>query len=295
MSELDLRQLRYFVTVAHEGQMTRAAQRLQLAQPALSQAIARLETQVGVKLLDRHPRGVTVTRAGAAFLEKAQATLAAIEEASATARAWASHQDGRLRAGFVSLTPPMLAGELFPRFSAAYPSVQIDWRELGYPRESARAWLGEADVALIWFAPAIPGLASQPIRTSPLVVAMAESHPLADRNELRVEDVLDETFPGIVGCDPEWLGNWGLDAYRGAPARRTDDGAKTPEEVTWIVISGRAITTVPEIVAVPYAHLGIRAIPLVDARPAVLELVWPEDATTPLVADLVELARERTG
>jgi DNA-binding transcriptional LysR family regulator len=271
--------------------MTRAAQRLQLAQPALSQAIARLETQVGVKLLERHPRGVTVTPAGAAFLEKAQATLAAIDEASATARSWASQEEGRLRAGFVSMTPPMLAGDLFPRFSAAYPGVTIEWRELGYPRQDARSWLGDADVALIWFAPSIPGLASQPIRTSPVVAVVADGHPLANRTELRVQDLFDETFPGIVGCDPVWLGNWGLDAYRGAPARRTDDGAKTPEEVAWIVSSGRAITTVPEIVAVPYAHLGIRAIPLIDARPVSLELVWPEGAATPLVEDLVNLAR----
>ena len=280
------------MTVADEGQMTRAAQRLQLAQPALSQAIARLEAQVGVKLLERHPRGVRVTRAGAAFLEKAQATLAAVEDASATARSWASQQDGRLRAGFVSLTPPMMAGDLFPRFSATYPEVTVEWREIGYPAQDARTWLGDCDVALIWFAPTIPGLAHQPVRTSPLVVAMAEGHPLAERTELRVRDVLDETFPGIVGCDPGWLGNWGLDAYRGRPARRTDDGAKTPEEVTWLVTSGRAITTVPEIVAVPYAHLGIRAVPLIDARPAVLELVWPEGIPAPLVEDLVKMACE---
>lgn len=295
MSDLDLRQLRYFVTVAHEGQMTRAAQRLQLAQPALSQAIARLETQVGVRLLDRHARGVTVTPAGAAFLEKAQATLAAIEDASATARAWAIQEGGRLRAGFVSMTPPMLAGDLFPRFAAAYPDVTIEWRELGYPRQDARTWLGEADVGLIWFAPSLPGLANQPIRTSPMVAVMADTHPLATRAELRVRDVFDEVFPGIVGCDPSWLSNWGLDAYRGAPARRTDDGVGTPEEVAWIISSGRAITTVPEIVAVPYAHLGIRAVPLIDARPAVLELVWPEGKETPLVEELVELARQGAG
>jgi hypothetical protein len=82
-----------------------------------------------------------------------------------------------------------------------------------------------------------------------------------------------------------------LDAYRGAPARRTDDGAVTPEEVASIVASGRAVTTVPEIVAVPFAHLGIRAIPLIDAEPAVLTLVWPEGGATPLVADLAVLAR----
>ena len=272
--------------------MTRAARRLQLAQPALSQAIARLEAQVGVRLLERGPRGVTATPAGEAFLEKAEATLAAVDEASATARSWARDQEGRLHAGFMAMTPPMMAGDLVSRFLAAHPEATIEWRQLGYPPLDARAWLNNSDVALIWFAPSAPGLASQAIRTSPLVAAMAETHPLAERDELSVADVLDETFPGIVDwADPVWLGYWGLDAYRGAPARRTDDAAVTPEEVASIVASGHAITTVPAIVAVPFAHLGIRAIPLTDAEPAVLELVWPEGAATPLVAALVELAR----
>jgi DNA-binding transcriptional LysR family regulator len=272
--------------------MTRAARRLKLAQPALSQAIARLEAGLGVKLLVRNPRGVTLTPAGAAFLAKAQAALAAVEDLSATARSWARDEQRRLHAGFMSLTPPMMAGELFSRFTEEHPDVTIEWRQLGYPTLDPRSWLGDSDAGLIWFAPTGPGLAGQAIRSSPLVVAMHERHPLANRAELRVEDVLEETFPGVVDwCDPIWLGYWGLDSYRGAPARRTDDGAVTPEEVALIVASGRAVTTVPEIVAVPFAHLGIRAIPLIDAEPAVLMLVWPEGAATRQVEDLVGLAR----
>lgn len=273
--------------------MTRAARRLQLAQPALSQSIARLEAQLGLRLLERNPRGVSLTAAGEAFLEKARATLAAADEMQATSRSWARQEEGRLHAGFMSMTPPMMAGDLFPRFTAEHPGVSVEWRQLGYPTRAPRTWLGELDAGLIWFAPTGPGLASQPIRTSPLVAAMAEMHPLASRAELSVADVIDETFPGVVDwCDSGWLGYWGLDAYRGAPARRTDDGAATPEEVASIVASGRAITTVPEIVAVPFADLGIRAIPLLDAAPAVLTLVWPDGAATPLVEDLAALARE---
>ena len=174
--------------------MTRAARRLALAQPALSQAMARLETQVGAQLLERHPRGVALTQAGEAFLEKAQATLAAMDDVQATARSWARQQEDRLHIGFMSLTPPMMAGDLFSCFMADHPSATIEWRQLGYPSLSPRDWLGGSDAGLIWFAPTGPGLAVQPIRTSPLVVAMTNTHPLADRSELRVEDVLDETF-----------------------------------------------------------------------------------------------------
>jgi DNA-binding transcriptional LysR family regulator len=293
LSDLELRQLRYFVTVAEDGQMTRAARRLQLAQPALSQAIARLESQVGVKLLERNPRGVTPTPAGQAFLEKARATLAAVEDVHALARSWARAETGRLLVGFLSLTPPMMAGDLFARFASAHPEVNVEWRELGYPTRDTRAWLGDADAALIWIAPSGPGIASQAVRLSPLVVAMSEGHRLAKRSELRIADVKDETFPGVVDwCDPDWLGHWGLDRYRGARSRRTEDAAASPQEVASIVASGRAITTVPDLVAGPFGPLGIKAIPLVDAEPVPLALVWPQDAGNPLVADLAALACE---
>ncbi len=238
--------------------MTRAARRLQLAQPALSQAIARLEAQVGVKLLERNPRGVTLTSAGQAFLEKARGALDAVDAAQATARSLARTEAGRLVIGFLSLTPPMLAAELFDRFGEANPELELVWRELGYPKLDVKEWLADADAALAWVAPTGPGLASLPLRTSALVVAVGERHPLAARTELTIAEVIDETFPGVASwCDPGWLGFWGLDRYRGGPARRTSDAADTPQEVASIVASGRAITTVPEIVALPFGPMGI--------------------------------------
>ena len=104
--------------------------------------------------------------------------------------------------------------------------------------------------------------------------------------------MLDETFPGIVDwVRPRVARLLGPRRLPGGPAPRTDDGAVTPEEVASIVASGRAITTVPEIVAVPFAHLGIRAIPLIDADPAVLSWSGRRAAPLPLVEDLAELAR----
>src|SRR5213593_484826 len=98
---LRLEQLRYFVTVAEEGQMTRAARKLHLAQPALSQAIAQLEGELGIDLLERHPRGVTLTPAGEAFLPKARAALDADTDAALTARSLARAARDTMEVGFI--------------------------------------------------------------------------------------------------------------------------------------------------------------------------------------------------
>ena len=101
-----------------------------------------------------------MTPAGAAFLAKAQATLASVEDLNATARSWPATRKGVLHAGFMSLTPPMMAGDLFPRFEAEHPDVTIEWRQLGYPTTEPRSWLGDTDAGLIWFPPTGPGVAA---------------------------------------------------------------------------------------------------------------------------------------
>src|SRR3974377_1945476 len=100
-----IRQLRYFVTVAEEGQMTRAARRLHLAQPALSQAIAQLEADLRVTLFEAHARGAPLTPAGKTFLVKARASVAAWDDALATTRAHAQTDPGTVEFGFVGVAP----------------------------------------------------------------------------------------------------------------------------------------------------------------------------------------------
>ncbi|MGA2321991.1 MAG: LysR family transcriptional regulator [Solirubrobacteraceae bacterium] len=100
-------QLRYFVTVAEEGQMTRAATKLHIAQPALSQAIAQLESELGFSLLERHARGVTLTPAGEKFLEKARVALAAAADAFLMAESLARAVKRTIGFGFMG-SPPVL-------------------------------------------------------------------------------------------------------------------------------------------------------------------------------------------
>ena len=291
-----LTQLRYLVTVAEEGQMTRAARKLHLAQPALSQAIAQLESELGVELLHRNPRGVTPTEAGEAFLVKARTALAATEDAALTARSFARGPSGELRFGFLGLPPFDKAPQLFANFNDANPQAQLSFHELGFPRGSTASWLAGVDMAMCFSPTPHPEVEVQPLWTEPRVVMVSKHHPLAQRTELTLKDALDETF---LGCDPSveegWAGFWRLDDHRdGRPARVTADRALSASEMAALVASGRAITTLASSSAalVPKVVTDVVAIPLADADPAVLAVAWRRDHHNPLVEAFVAVARE---
>ena len=118
-------QLSYFVKVAEIGQITAAARILHVAQPALSQSINHLEAQLGVKLLDRHPRGVSLTPAGRIFLAKAKLALDAQDDAAATAASLARDLRGALQIGFLSIPPMLIAPALLERFGREHPQVEV--------------------------------------------------------------------------------------------------------------------------------------------------------------------------
>ena len=151
-----LRQLHYFVTVAEEGQLTRAAQRLHLSQPALSQAVAQLEAQLGVELLERHARGVGLTTAGEAFFEKARSAVQALAEVDVAADTLSRAARHSFGCGFIGSPPTIEAPELFEQFSLAYPDVAVAFRELPFPCDTTATWLEEVDAALCFAPTRIP-------------------------------------------------------------------------------------------------------------------------------------------
>ena len=290
-----LEQLRYFVAVAEEGQFTRAARDLHVAQPALSQAIANLESELGVELLTRHARGVTPTPAGETFLAKSRVALAATRDAAMTARSLARAAAGTLEFGFVGLPPMADAPHLFAAFAEAEPEAVLSFRGLPYPRGSLASWLADVDVALCHSPTADPEVQVFPLWGEQRFVVAPGDHPLARRRELVVGEVLDETYVGShLGVDPEWAGFWRLDDHRGGPAPNvTGDRALGLAATVATIACGRAITTVPASQARAVGDLltGVVTIPLRDARPAVLSLLWRRDVHNPLVRSLASVAK----
>jgi len=287
------RHLRYFVTVAEERQITRAARKLHIAQPALSQAIAQLESEIGIELLERHSRGVTLTPAGEAFLVKARIALAAGDDAADTARWLARAARDAMEVGFVGPPPTLNAPELFAAFEDSHPDAKVSFRDLPFPCGATRSWLGEVDVAFCHLPTVGPGVDVQAVRLEPRAVVAHNSHSLARRTELTVAEVLDETFLSYhPDVQPTWAGFHSLDDHRGGPPQATTvDRAATTMQMGGIMASRRAITTLPLCDArLAQQVLPVVAIPLSDADPAVLSLVWRRENHNPLVHALVAFA-----
>jgi DNA-binding transcriptional LysR family regulator len=176
---LELRHLQYFVTIAEQGSFTRAAERLWLAQPGLSTQIRRLEAELGVKLFERHARGVDLTEAGELFLARVRLALAAVETASATGRDLEAGVIGSLRLGVAGEARWRLTSDLLKRFTRERTGVALTlleghggtlWRDLRDRR---------LDAVLAPAGNASPDLRTMKVGSEPWVVLMGTGHPLA--------------------------------------------------------------------------------------------------------------------
>src|ERR1700754_2123060 len=122
---MELRQLRYYVAVAEELHFRRAAERLHITQPAVSEQVRKLEAELGVQLLDRAPRGVSLTAAGSEMLEEARRVLRQADIATRAARTAGRYGLGRLRVGYLADAIPRHVPQSLARFAAAVPGIEV--------------------------------------------------------------------------------------------------------------------------------------------------------------------------
>ncbi len=295
-------QLRYFVAVAEEGQITRAAEKLYIAQPALSQAISQLEAELGLQLLERHPRGVRLTPSGEAFLEKARAVVDTERDVQLTAQSLARAARGVVEVGFIGPPPLMTAPALFAAFAERHPEAEVSFRELPFPRGATRKWLENVDAAFCQPPEPGDGIEAHHVRVEPRALVVPCDHPLAGREQARVEQALGETFISYhPEVQPAWAGWHSLDDHRGGPPlASTGDRVGTSLEMLGRLGSlptARAVTALPAADAELVAHVlpGVSAVRLLDAAPATVSLVWHADDARPLVQALVDAAPAATG
>jgi DNA-binding transcriptional LysR family regulator len=207
---MELRHLRYFLAVAEELHFHRAATRLHISQPPLSQQIRALERELGVTLLERNRRRVALTAAGEAFRDDTRAILAAVDRASERAQNIARGSIGTLSIGFVgsamfSETLP----DILREFRSSRPDVALVLRELPTVVQLQALVGGELDVGVIRGPIAAseldPQLELMTIQRERLVAALPADHPLAARRRLRAADLRGETFVILARRDAPGL------------------------------------------------------------------------------------------
>lgn len=176
---MDLRRLRYFVAVAEERSVGKAAERLRMAQPPLSVQIRKLEAELGTPLFRRGTRGMDLTEAGLALLARASEALALAEEGIEAARAIASGQRGRLSVGYMFVLASALLPRLVPELRRSLPGVDLDFVELS--ASTRERLLLDRAVSVALCMPAIHHREIQvaQIGTQPLMLAIPSRSPLA--------------------------------------------------------------------------------------------------------------------
>ncbi len=294
---MELRHLRYFVTVAEERNITRAAVRLRVAQPALSRQLSDLENEVGVKLLDRGRHGVQVTAAGREFQRRAKTILADAARAADAARIAGGAIAGRLALGFPTglhldhLSPVIRAfRETNPRaefqFIHSLPSAQL---------KGLRD--GSLDLAFVNLPGPLNGMNHCVVWRVPFEVVLPENHRLARRKSLEFKDLTGEDF---VFCTRESRPEFYDEFFRrctnaGFRPQVAQEVGGYPTTMLALVGLGVGLSVLPHFERAE----GIRGIvwrPL--AKPKLwtdFAIVWPKKAASPLLLEFVGLAHQMLG
>ncbi|MET0661185.1 MAG: LysR family transcriptional regulator [Steroidobacteraceae bacterium] len=251
---IELRHLRYFIAVAEEGHITRAAERLGIQQPPLSLQIRALEQELDVQLFRRVPRGVELTPAGAALLEHARGVLDQVDRATAITRRTARGEQGRLVIGFTSSTPfhPFVP-RIIRAFRELSPLVSLQLEESGSSELVQALRNEEIDAAFIRSPVAdIDGLLVRPLLEESMIAALPAAHPLATvanamSSPLALAQLANETF--ILYKRPGGPGLYDaiITACRGAGfSPRVGQEAPRILSTLNLVAAGLGVSIVPE-------------------------------------------------
>jgi DNA-binding transcriptional LysR family regulator len=291
---VELRHLRYFRAVAEELHFGRAAERLHMAQPPLSQQILQLERELGVTLLVRSTRKVELTAAGQAYLKQVVAILDSADEAGAQARRIAEGVEGHLAIGCVGSATYSLLPRLVRALRDELPGVDVSVRgEMLAPAQIAALLTGEIDLALLRPPVEQPGVLVETVRRDRLLVALPEGHALATRDDLSVSDLRDEEFVAHAGHGRSVMSSilTAMCADAGFVPRIRHEVEETSTLVT-LVSAGLGVAIVPE----PTAALAIAGVcyrPLTpDALGVDLDVAWAARANSSLLDNVLTVLRQ---
>jgi DNA-binding transcriptional LysR family regulator len=287
---LELRHLRYFLAVADELHFSRAAERLQIAQPALSQQIRKLEAEVGVDLFRRTQRHVELTVAGQAMVRPARQCLAEAAGAVDTARRAARGEIGHLRIGFIESAAMTFVPMAVRRFRSAHPQVGLTLSELAVEAQVDGLRSGILDVAILRLPANIDGLKLVPSAEEGLVVVVPEGHPLAGRKRVAPRALGDESLVLLARETVPGLYDQIIALQHESGGAQIAQEATSIQAVLGLVAAGLGVSLLPASVR-SLARSGVGFIELSPSPRSAMQLAWRDSDHSPLTAAFVAAAR----
>lgn len=294
---MELRRLRYFVAVAEELHFRRAAERLHLAQPALSQQVRKLELELGVDLLHRTKRGVALTAPGTVFLEEARRLLRHADEAARTARNARTGAVGRLRLGYLADAVPAVLPRAIAAFTGRNPGIEIV-PEAAPPRraiEDVRA--GRLDAAVVGLPLPTTGLDVAPLAVESTVVAVQNRHPLSGQAMIPLASLADTPiillpratnpafYDGVIaGCRDVEISPLLIDTSEAQV-----------EHVLLLAASGMGVALLPASAGDRYSTFGVTFRPVAAPAPVTEVALVARPEPTTMIASFLSIVRELHG
>lgn len=279
----DLRQLRSFVAVAEEGSITRAAERLHIAQQSLSQQIRTLETQLGAPVLTRSSRGVTPTAVGLVLLREAHAVLAQAERAADAVHRAARGETGELRVGFLTtvahdLMPPIVRG-----FTEQDRGIALHTEDLTIAALVDGVRDGRLDAGLSR-PPLVDDVVTELLFDEQVAAVLPAGHPLADRDELTLADLAAEPWVLTPRSSwPPWHRKYDADFAAAGYRPRVVQRGTTPQALLALVAAGVGVTRLP-LSSRSLRVDGVTFVPLAGERAQVVLVTRPGPANPALRA-----------
>lgn len=294
MSDLaNLRRLDAFVAVAEELHFGRAAERLHIAQPALSQQVRQLESELGLRLLERTTRRVALAPDGAAFLPHARQLLVSARGVARAAEELRVGARGRLRVGFVDSTAYEFVPDFLHRFRAAWPDAAIELHTMSSDEQARALAAGEIDLGIARTVPVRPPVDADVLGHDPLLVAVPAGHPIAAQRSVRLTRLRDDTFVGFSRDSSPSL-HAEIRALMLARDVRYDPAIEATEYTTIVglVAAGEGVALVPAGVRrLQLPNVAYVAVADADARVALVRLSRVDEPQAIVSNAIAELRR----
>jgi DNA-binding transcriptional LysR family regulator len=293
---MDLRHLRYFVAVAEELHFRRAAERLHVAQPAVSEQVRRLEEDLGVQLLERTPR-VALTPAGDAFLTEARRVLQQADRARQAAVGARDHTDGRLRVGHLPDAVPPALPRLLARFALTIPGVDVLLETCPSHELVELVRDRRLDAAVVCLPAPVHGLRVTPFGSEGVTVALHESHPAARAAAIGPHQLTGVPllvlarpmnpafFDGLVSAWHE----------AGVASQLVEVTEPNLEHLLLAVAAGSGAALLPESARGRYAAPGVRFLPLTPSPRCDVALISHPEPASIATSAFLQLARDGSG